>query len=92
MYIKRLLDTKISKGESSRLMIHPAFIVLKSELQVIEDADFSFSTKGNMSTAFARYPECLASECAENPSNYGIGINFKSEKGLKGLIDFLSGL
>ncbi|WP_180053966.1 hypothetical protein [Acinetobacter sp. YH12236] len=92
IYVKRLLDKQSRKNEPSRLMIHPALKALKSELQCIEDAEFKFGPEGNMSTAFAKYPKSSISECIDNPTEYGAGVNFKSEKGLTELINFLESL
>lgn len=36
IYVKRLLDTQKRNPEPSRLMIHPAFVVLKDDLQELE--------------------------------------------------------
>ena len=42
VYVKRLMDTKKITPEPSRLMIHPALVALKEDLQKVENAEFNF--------------------------------------------------
>ncbi|RZK22267.1 MAG: hypothetical protein EOO43_09810 [Flavobacterium sp.] len=92
IYVKRLLDSQAYQDEPFRLMIHPALFALKTELQQIEGVKFKFGEKGNMNTAFAKYPNSSTSQSKSNPTKYGIGVNFKSEQALKELINFLRNL
>lgn len=79
------MDTKKTASEPSRLMIHPALVVFKKDLKKVEKAEFNFEEKGNMNSAFAQFPKCKQSECDENPTEYGIGLNFSNKNGL---VDF----
>lgn len=89
IYVKRLLDTQKRVTEPSRLMIHPAFIALKDDLQKLEDVAFNFEEKGNMNSAFAHFPKSSQSRCIENPTEYGIGVNFEHRKALIDFLDFI---
>ncbi|EPL0173791.1 hypothetical protein N1009_003621, partial [Acinetobacter baumannii] len=79
IYIKRLKDSQKRKKEPSRLMIHPSFQKFKEDLTKLEKVEFSFEQKGNMNSAFAEFPKCDLSECDGNPTEYGIGVNFKDK-------------
>ncbi|MEN4981942.1 hypothetical protein [Acinetobacter modestus] len=68
VYVKRLKDTQKRTPEPSRLMIHPALIALKEDLQKMENVVFNFQEKGNMNSAFSQFPKCKQSECDENPT------------------------
>lgn len=89
VYVKRLMDTKKRIPEPSRLMIHPALIAFKDDLQKVENAEFNLEEKGNMNSAFSQFPKCKQSECDENPTEYGIGVNFSNRNGLIRLLDFI---
>ncbi|WP_159153117.1 hypothetical protein [Acinetobacter johnsonii] len=89
IYVKRLLDTQKRNLEPSRLMIHPAFVVLKDDLQELENIEFNFAQQGNMNSAFAQFPKSSQSQCDENPTEYGIGVNFHDKRSLLKLIVFI---
>lgn len=92
IYVKRFIDTQKRTPEPSRLMIHPVFITLKDDLQKLENTEFNFEEKGNMNSAFARFPKCSQSHCEENPTEYGIGVNFKDKTALFNLLKFIERL
>ncbi|AYA03966.1 hypothetical protein BEN74_14910 [Acinetobacter sp. WCHAc010034] len=92
IYVKRLLDTQKRNAEPSRLMIHPCFIALKEDLLSFENIEFSFEEKGNMNAAFAKFPQCALSQCDDNPTEYGIGVNFQDKQSLLKLIVFIESL
>ena len=92
IYVKRLLDTQKRVPEPSRLMIHPAFIVLKDDLQKMQNIAFNFEEKGNMNSAFAQFPRSSQSRCIENPTEYGIGVNFQDRKSLIDFLDFIQSI
>ncbi|MDR9541868.1 hypothetical protein RJC71_00250 [Acinetobacter baumannii] len=85
-YIKRLKDSQKRKKEPSRLMIHPSFLKFKEAFTKLEKVEFSFEEKGNMNSTFAEFPKCDLSKCDGNPTEYGIGVNFKDKLAL---INFL---
>lgn len=89
IYVKRLLDTQNRQQQPSRLMIHPLFIALKNELMKLENTEFNFEQDGNMNSAFAQFPKCSKSECKDNPTEYGIGVNFKDKTALYKLLKFI---
>ena len=92
VYVKRLQDTKKITPEPSRLMIHPLFEALKEDLQKIDHVAFNFSEKGNMNSAFARFPTSNQSQCEDNPTQYGIGVNFGDRQALLNFLDFIQSL
>lgn len=92
LYVKRLMDTKKITPEPSRLMIHPAFVELKEDLQKVENVVFNFEEKGNMNSAFVQFPKCRQSECEDNQTEYGIGVNFSNKNGLIGFLKFIESL
>lgn len=92
VYVKRLQDTKKITPEPSRLMIHPVFEVLKEDLQKIDHVAFNFSEKGNMNSAFAHFPTSSQSQCEDNPTQYGIGVNFSNRQALLIFLDFIQSL
>lgn len=92
LYVKRLRDTQKRTPEPSRLMIHPAFVVLKDDLQELENIQFNFAQQGNMNSAFAQFPKSCQSQCDENPTEYGIGVNFQDKRSLLKLIVFIESL
>jgi len=89
LYIKRLKDSQKRKKEPSRLMIHPSFLKFKEDLTKLEKVEFSFEEKGNMNTAFARFPHSSESDCAKNPTQHGIGVNFKDKLALTNFLKFI---
>ena len=89
IYVKRLLDTQKRNPEPLRLMIHPCFIALKEDLLSFENIEFSFEEMGNMNSAFAQFPKSSQSQCDENPTEYGIGVNFHDKRSLLKLIVFI---
>lgn len=89
IYVKRLLDTQKRNPEPLRLMIHPCFITLKEDLLSFENIEFSFEEMGNMNSAFAQFPKSSQSQCDENPTKYGIGVNFQDKRSLLKLIVFI---
>jgi hypothetical protein len=89
IYVKRLLDTQKRNPEPLRLMIHPCFIALKEYLLSFENIEFSFEEMGNMNSAFAQFPKSSQSQCDENPTKYGIGVNFQDKRSLLKLIVFI---
>ena len=89
IYVKRLLDTQKRNPEPLRLMIHPCFIALKEDLLSFENIEFSFEEMGNMNSAFAQFPKSTQSQCDENPTKYGIGVNFQDKRSLLKLIVFI---
>ncbi|OOW08310.1 conserved hypothetical protein [Acinetobacter sp. 8I-beige] len=89
IYVKRLLDTQKRNPEPLRLMIHPCFIALKEDLLSFENIEFSFEEMGNMNSAFAQFPKSSQSQCDENPTKYGIGVNFQDKRSLLKLIVFI---
>ena len=92
IYVKRLIDSQKRIPEPSRLMVHPAFIAIKDDLQKLENVVFNFEEKGNMNSAFARFPTASQSKCEENPTEYGIGVNFRDIKALIDFLDFVQSL
>jgi len=89
IYIKRLKDTQKRISEPSRLMIHPKYIDYKDELRKLENVEFNFEQKGNMNSAFAEFPKCDLSKCEGNPTEYGIGANFKDKLALTNFLKFI---
>ncbi len=49
----------------------------------------ALSKKGNMNSAFAEFPKCDLSECDGNPTEYGIGVNFKDKLALINFLKFI---
>lgn len=92
IYVKRLLDTQNRQQQPSRLMIHPMFIALKDELTRLENTEFNFEQEGNMNSAFAQFPKCPKSECKDNSTEYGIGVNFPDKNALSELLKFIGSL
>ncbi|KQE87932.1 hypothetical protein [Acinetobacter lactucae] len=84
IYIKRLKDSQKRKKQPSRLMIHPSFLKFKEDLTKLEKVEFSFEQKGNMNSAFAEFPKCDG-----NPTEYGIGVNFKDKLALINFLKFI---
>lgn len=89
IYVKQLKDNQKRKKQPSRFMIHPSFRKFKEDLIKLEKVEFSFKEKGNMNTAFACFPQSNESECAKNPTRYGIGVNFKDKLALINFLKFI---
>lgn len=89
IYIKRLKDSQKRKKEPSRLMIHPSFQKSKEDLTKLEKVEFNFEEKGNMNTAFARFPHSSESDCVKNPTQHGIGVNIKDKLALINFLKFI---
>lgn len=89
VYVKQLTDNQKRKKQPSRLMIHPSFQKFKEDLTKLEKVEFSFEQKGNMNSAFAEFPKCDLSKCEGNPTEYGIGANFKDKLALTNFLKFI---
>lgn len=89
IYIKRLKDSQKRISKPSRLMIHPKYMDHKDQLRKLENVEFNFEQKGNMNSAFAEFPKCDLSKCEGNPTEYGIGANFKDKLALTNFLKFI---
>ncbi|WP_454667239.1 hypothetical protein [Acinetobacter calcoaceticus] len=89
IYVKQLKDNQKRVSDPSRLMIHPKYIDHKDELRKLEKVELNFEQKGNMNSAFAEFPKCDLSKCDGNPTEYGIGVNFKDKLALINFLKFI---